>query len=61
MSVEVATTGELTRALRVDKLIEKGQGTRNRTGRGAQARRGDVRKSRMLTQEEPQVELEGEC
>ena len=32
----------------------------NRTGRGARARRGDARKSRALTQGEPQVELEGE-
>ena len=39
----------------------EGRGTRNRTGRAAQARRGDARKSLMLTQEEPQVELEGEC
>ena len=44
-----------------EALDRRGCGTWNRTRRGARARHGDVRKSRMLAQGEPQVELEGEC
>ena len=38
----------------------KGWDARNRRSRGARARHGDARKSRMRIQEEPQLKLEGE-
>ena len=39
---------------------QEGRGAQNRTGREAQTRDGDAMKSQLLTQQEPQVELE-EC